>query len=95
MQRHRQGHLARIPEFISRGTTPWDGVREAGCGWTVPPEEPEGYVRALTELGGMDSAAYAALVGRLRKFCRENIRSEELKQGYCGMFDRVIKGKNQ
>ena len=87
--------LHDCPVIISRGTTPWDGVREAGCGWTVPPEEPEGYVRALTELGGMDSAAYAALIERLREFCRETIRSEELKRGYRRMFDRVIKERNR
>ena len=30
--------LHDCPAVISRGTTPWDDVAQADCGWTVPPE---------------------------------------------------------
>ena len=86
--------LHDCPVVISRGTTPWDDVQQAGCGWTVPPEAPEGYAKALSELGAMNTAAYSALIRRLRDYCAERFHPEELKQAYCAWFDRVITGRN-
>lgn len=81
--------LHDCPVIISRGTTPWDGVAEAGCGWTVPLDRPEGLREALLEAASLDREEYAALLQRLRVFCDGIFQTDALEQAYLELFRRV------
>ncbi len=81
--------LHDVPVIISRGTTPWDEVESASCGWTVPLDEPEGFTAAIDSLARMDQAAYEALLERLRRYCSGRFDYAALKSQYLAAFEQV------
>ena len=81
--------LHDCPPVISRGTTPWDWIEAAGCGYTVPSYRPEGFTEALRELGGMGPEAYQELLLLLRRSRDEKLSPEGLKKSYSEMFEKA------
>lgn len=73
------------PVLIS-DQTPWRDLQRSGAGWDLPLDDPQGFVRAIEEIAGLDQDVYAGRSKAARRFAEEYLdRSNPIEQ-YLKLF---------
>lgn len=83
--------LHDTPVIISKGTTPWDDIKELNAGFTIPLDNTEQFTEAIDYLGAMDSLEYKKLIKNLRCYCAKKFNHNELKERYNQVFMQILK----
>lgn len=80
------------PVIISKGTTPWDDI-DYIAGYTVDENTPDGYGKALSQIGQMNALEYTKLVNSVVHYMEKKDKTELLKGQYDEMFYKAINEK--
>ena len=89
------GHV--ISEAMSSGcpviisnNTPWSWINEKKCGYALPLEDGDAYLKALYSIKEMDKDNYAQLRYQCQCETRAFLAIDRLKKDYITVFDKII-----
>ncbi len=77
---------------ITTDRTPWHKLTEAGAGWSLPLESPDGFRTALQALVEMDGNEHRQLVARVKQFAEIHLNADENQtiEAHHNLFLRAI-----
>ncbi|MCV6815192.1 glycosyltransferase [Streptococcus uberis] len=78
--------INNCPVVISKGTTPWDDVNSAKCGFAIPLHDKEKQVEILTKIAEMDNDNYKLLVDNTKSYISKKIKINEISDEYHKLF---------
>ena len=84
--------LSGTVPVISRGTTPWDDLEDNG-GYTVPLDNPDGFVSRLEQLCGISGEEYRDLYNKLCEYRKIKMDTDTLCENYRKMFRHVTENQ--
>ena len=82
--------MAAARPVILAAETPVDPVREAGCGLTVPPDDPAALATAIESLAAMSPEARADLGRAGRAYVEREHSYRQLAARYAAVLDEAI-----
>ncbi|CAK7044917.1 MAG: UDP-N-acetylglucosamine--peptide N-acetylglucosaminyltransferase GtfA subunit [Eubacterium sp.] len=89
------GHV--ISEAMSSGcpviisdNTPWNWINEKKCGYALPLEDDDAYLKALYSIKEMDKEKYAHLRCQCQSETRTFLAIDRLKEDYITVFDKIM-----
>lgn len=84
--------LHDVPIIVSKGTTPWDEIGGKRVGYVVPLDTPSGFTKTIEEIAKMSQGEYGELIDRLRNYCLNKFRFDELRNSYIMAFIKMMDG---
>lgn len=76
------------PVVISKGTTPWDDIRDFNAGYSATIGDDDAFVNALESIAEMSEVEYSELIKNTRKYARQ-LQLEELERKYMKMITSI------
>ena len=83
--------LHDCPVILSKGTTPWDDMADAGAGYVIDLLNEAGFTKALEEVAALDTEGYTALINKVRAYTKTKINTEDLKNQYKEVLEEIMK----